>query len=228
MTQLGSSLPSPSHVEAVLQDRRVATDVYLHHYCHKPVAGSELSHTHTQCLYRRTRRLVNQVWVYMCIDTCTVYYMYMYIRSHVCKNASQWMIGCRSNHECVCACVYEMHKLITERKPMQIYYTTPKQRKICVWCLALRTGTYVVTIWWLCPKTVSSQQTLHLYSCIHCTFIYCTPSLLQYPHDTPKFDHYSNNLWPKRHRARQAFIRAARRVLIQVTLCCTTWNMYIL
>ena len=72
VTQLGSSPPSASHMEAVMQDRRVATDVYLHHYCHKPVAGSELLHTHTQCLYRRTRRLANQVHVYT-----------MYIHVHV-------------------------------------------------------------------------------------------------------------------------------------------------
>ena len=76
VTQLGSSLPSASHMETVLEDRRVATDVYLHHYCHKPVAGSELLHTHTQCLYRRTQRLANQVHVH-------VYTLYIHVHVHV-------------------------------------------------------------------------------------------------------------------------------------------------
>jgi hypothetical protein len=94
VTQLGDAPPGDSLMEGILRERNAATDL---HYCHKPVAGSEPSHTHTQCLYRRTRRIVNE-----------------------------------------------------------------------------------------------------------------------HPSVVPKFDLYSNNLWQKRQRARLAFIRAARRVLIQV------------
>ena len=61
VTQLGSESPTPSEMEAVLQERSRATQLYLHHYCHEPVAGSEFTHTHTQCFYRRTCRLVNEV-----------------------------------------------------------------------------------------------------------------------------------------------------------------------
>ncbi|CAI8001630.1 Cilia- and flagella-associated protein 221 [Geodia barretti] len=60
VTQLGSESPTPSEMEAVLQERSRATQLYLHHYCHEPVTGSEFTHTHTQCFYRRTCRLVNE------------------------------------------------------------------------------------------------------------------------------------------------------------------------
>lgn len=78
VTQLGSSTPTASHTGAILQERNRATDVYLHQYCHKPVAGSELSHTHTQCLYRRTRRLANEVYTI---------YIYLYGVDATVKNA---------------------------------------------------------------------------------------------------------------------------------------------
>ena len=80
--QLGSSEPSASQMETVLQDRSVANKLYLQHYCYKLEAGSELLHTHTQCLHRRTRRLAHEVRTCMCIGS--IMFMVYILRPVVC------------------------------------------------------------------------------------------------------------------------------------------------
>ena len=129
---------------------------------------------------------------------------------------------------CTCTCTHSLlvnaNKLKTARiagLPGPTLYFFHEYTMSMYMYMCMYEHDYIV---YMCARTCN-KVTLGIHAtctCMYaCSRLVCytllpPPPLLQHPYDTPKFDHYSNNLWPKRHRARQAFIRAARRVLIQV------------